>query len=216
MPNQIIVVLLHGLGKTPAIMSHLEKALIEAGFEVCNLGYPSQSAPIAELAKDIAIRLKTKFPTHHFYFVAHSLGSIIVRYIAMHELLPHIDRVVMLGPPNHGTPVINLLRRFKWCREHWGPAAIELSTDHLGICHQLTEPLTFDCTVIAGNRTIDPWFSWTILKGEDDGKVTVTSTRVAGMKAHIVVATHHAYLPKHPEVITKTIDILGSALIKAK
>jgi hypothetical protein len=208
MSTDQLTVLLHGLGKDRQIMEDLERSLIEASFDVYNLSYPSKTYPIAELAQHVADRINKGFKDRSVNFVTHSLGSIVVRYISQHKLLPHIHRVVMLGPPNKGTAIINKLRDFKWFSNYWGPAATELSSDDIGIHNQLIEEVDFECGIIAGNKSADPWFSWTILKGEDDGKVTVDSTKIAGMKDHTVLPVTHPTMPKHPDVIEQTINFL--------
>ena len=203
-----LTVLLHGLGRDRKIMEDLEHALTAAKFDVYNLSYPSKSYPIAELAQYIADRINKGFPNRPINFVTHSLGSIIVRYIDKHKLIDPIHRVVMLAPPNKGTPVINILRRLKLFSNYWGTASGELSSDEQGIHHQLGEEVSFECGIIAGNKSVDPWFSWTILKGEDDGKVTVANTKIAGMKEHTIIPVAHPHLPSHPEVIKETIHFL--------
>lgn len=208
MDNTPITVLLHGLGKDRKIMETLERQLTAAQFDVYNLSYPSRSHPIAELAQHVANRIKKGFPDRPVNFVTHSLGSIIVRYIHAHHLLPSISRVVMLAPPNQGTPVINFLRKFKWFNHYWGPASTELSSDSMGIHTQLSDPISFECGIIAGNKSVDPWFSWTLLKGEDDGKVTVESTKLNGMKDHIVIPVAHPHVPNHPDAISQTVYFL--------
>lgn len=206
--DHTLTVLLHGLGRDRKIMEDLERALTSEQFDVYNLSYPSKSYPIAELAQHVADRINKGFPNRTINFVTHSLGSIIVRYIDKHKLITNIHRVVMLAPPNNGTPVINVLRKFKWFNNYWGPASTELSSDEQGIHHQLGEEVDFECGIIAGNKSADPWFSWTILEGEDDGKVTVASTKISGMKAHTVLPVAHPHLPQHPDVIKETIHFL--------
>ena len=203
-----ITILLHGLGRSRNIMNPIEKALIAEQINVYNLSYPSTQHDIATLAKTIAERINKKFPEHTFNFVTHSLGSIVVRYMHAHNLLPRIHRVVMLAPPNHGTPVINFLRRFNWFAKFWGPAALQLATDDQGIHHQLPDDVPFECGIIAGNKSIEPWFSWTLLKGENDGKVTVESTKLSGMKDHTLVNVAHPHFPKNPDVIEQVLYFL--------
>lgn len=205
-----IVILLHGLGRDANIMQPTEAALTQAGFEVYNLNYPSTEHPISQLAAQVSNDIIQHYPDRPLYFVTHSLGCIILRYIHQHQLLTHIERAVMLAPPNRGTPVIDKLRHFKWFRKTWGPAALELATDENGIHHTLDQPVRFECGVIAGNKTVDPWFSWTILDGNnaDDGKVNVADTHLKGMRDHIVIPVAHPHLPQDPVVIDETIHFL--------
>ncbi len=203
-----ITILLHGLGRTKSIMAPIEKALIKKNIPVFNVSYPSTQYPIAVLAKIISDELNHKFPGYSFDFITHSLGSIILRYMDAHKLISHIHRVVMIGPPNQGTAIINFLRHIPSFRSILGPAALELATDEAGIYHQLPQAVNFSCGIIAGNKSIDPWFSWTLLKGADDGKVSVASTKITSMADHTIVPTTHGFLPGKQETIEQALYFL--------
>lgn len=198
MNNQLTTILMHGLGRNSAIMEPLEKKLTSEQFDVYNLSYPSERYPIHDLSMQIAESLKQRFGKNQFNFVTHSLGSIILRYMVMHEMIETPNRTVMLGPPNHGTSVINLLRRIAWFRKTYGPAALELATDS-ELWNILPSGVSYPCGIIAGNRSLEPWFSWTVLKGSDDGKVTVKSTKLHGCD-HLILPVAHRHLPIHPAV----------------
>lgn len=193
MSDQPTTILLHGLGRDRDIMLPIEENLSHVGFDTYNLSYPSQQYSIAHLSKRIAHHLEQLFGRVSFNFVTHSLGSLILRYMSAHNMIEQPTSAVMLGPPNHGTTVINLLRRLSWFRKEFGPAALELATDsHLWM--QLPSGITYPCGIIAGTRSIEPWFSWTVLKGPDDGKVTVESTKLNACD-HITVPVAHRHLP---------------------
>ena len=80
------VVVLHGVAINPRFTSRLARFIAEAGYAVHNLGYPSRTAPLAELgprwlaAKIAALRLE-RAPRLHF--VTRSMGGLMVRgYLA--------------------------------------------------------------------------------------------------------------------------------------
>ena len=203
------VILLHGLCKTSASMSKLATALVEAGYYVENVDYPSRTASIAQLS-DMAIDRALADPKmqscSRIDFVTHSMGGILVRsYLRRHEL-GTLGRVVMLGPPNQGSEVVDKLGNWWLFRKLTGPAGSELGTDEDSTPNMLG-PVDFDLGVIAGNRSIN-WINSLMIKGPDDGKVSVQRAQVQGMKDFLVVHVTHPFLMKNKNVIQSTLRFL--------
>ena len=139
-------------------------------------------------------------------FVTHSLGGILVRsYLARHAL-PKLGRVVMLGPPNQGSEVVDKLGSFWWFKKINGPAGNELGTDTNSTPNQLG-PANFCVGVIAGDRSIN-WINSLLIPGSDDGKVSVERTKLAGMADHIVIHATHPFLMRNRTAIRQTIQFL--------
>jgi pimeloyl-ACP methyl ester carboxylesterase len=203
------VILLHGLCRTASSMKRMEDALVGAGFVVLNEGYPSRCGTIQELA-DEAIGEALKNPRfaacEKIHFVTHSLGGILVRsYFSRHDS-GRLGRVVMLGPPNGGSEVVDHLgnwRIFRWIN---GPAGSELRTTADSTPNRLG-PVSFELGVIAGDRSIN-WINSLMIRGPDDGKVSIENTRVDGMKDHLVAHVTHPFLMKRRRVIAETIHFL--------
>ncbi|MBB4396263.1 pimeloyl-ACP methyl ester carboxylesterase [Bradyrhizobium sp. ERR14] len=202
------MVLLHGIARTSASLMKLERALRAAGFATLNIDYPSRSKPIAALADDIHPAI-TPFAERDapLHFVAHSMGGLVARaYIAKHRPA-RLGRVVMLGTPNSGSEVADLLRGSLPYRKFYGPAGLELTTTPATAPNALPA-IDYPVGVIAGSRFIDPVAGLLVLPKPNDGRVSVQSAGLAGMADHIVVKTSHTGLPRHAAAIAQTIAFL--------
>jgi triacylglycerol lipase len=191
-------VLLHGLGRSPASMRPIERLLSAHGYRVLNLGYPSRSASVPELARRVALEIAHWAPAEPLDFVTHSLGGILIRQAvaAGHLSAERTRRVVMLGPPNSGSELADRLPRWPVFgpvyRKLTGPAGVQLGTDSSSVPVSLP-PVPFETGVIAGTRSYNPILS-AVLGGRSDGKVRVERTRVAGMKDFVEVPYWHPLL----------------------
>jgi pimeloyl-ACP methyl ester carboxylesterase len=197
------VVLLHGLNRSSLSMEIMENELNARGYRVANIDYPSTEYPIEELAPmAVSAGLEEcagngSAPTVNF--VTHSMGGILVRYYFAHHRLDNLGRVVMLAPPNQGSNAADALQNvpgFEWLN---GPAGFQLGKGEDSIPLSLGPP-DFEFAVIAGDRTIDPVTS-AVLDNPDDGKVSVSDTKLEGMRDFRLVGASHAFIMQKADVI---------------
>jgi triacylglycerol lipase len=208
------VVLLHGLARTPGSMAALADAFSEHGYAVVNVGYPSRSKPIEELAPLAVSQGLAGCPENTtVHFVTHSLGGILVRYYLETHGIADLGRVVMLAPPNQGSEVVDRIKGIPGFRLLNGPAGAQLGTDENSVPLQLG-PVEFELGVIAGSETFNPILSL-YLPNPDDGKVSVASTRVQGMKDFLVVPHSHTFMMQIPEVIEQTLLFIETGAFDA-
>jgi pimeloyl-ACP methyl ester carboxylesterase len=205
------VILLHGLGRTARSMADLEQALTAQGFDTWDRSYPSTTRDIASLSR-LAIEPAVAYcaSSRRTHFVTHSLGGILVRqYLQSHPLS---GRVVMLSPPNHGSEITDLMADLPLLDKLLGPAVLQLGTGPASVPNRLPplDPGTAArIGVITGNRTADPWFSG-LIKGADDGKVSVASAQLARETGFLTVPYGHTFLMKYRPVIQQVLYFLAN------
>jgi hypothetical protein len=172
-------------------MRPIDKFLKREGFSVFNLNYPSRKKSIEELGKFVREQIQSNEEKGiKLDFVTHSMGGIILRYIMKVDPLPNLGRVVMLGPPNQGSEVVDRLSKLKIFKL-MGPASLQLGTSSDGFVNTLGK-VDFDLGIIAGNRSINPFLSF-LISGPDDGKVSVERTKVIGMNDFMIVHCSHSF-----------------------
>ena len=213
--NREHVVLLHGLARTSGSMKELEQALSREGYEVWNIDYSSRKYGISEIAgivrKEIISKTRNAEKVH---FITHSMGGIIVRYIQKYDPLPNVGRVVMLSPPNHGNEVVDFLGNtwpFKFIN---GPAGKELGTEERGLPQGLGR-VDFEAGIITGDESIN-WINSLIIPGNDDGKVSVDSAKVEGMKDFLVVHASHTFIMNDKTVISECLSFIRNGYFEKR
>jgi triacylglycerol lipase len=188
------VVLLHGLGRTGLSMKPLEWFLERRGYRVVNITYPSLRVPIEKIADhelDLALGRRVPQNAGRVHFVTHSAGGILLRqYLATHRV-EDLGRVVMLGPPSHGSEQADRYQRSVLARWLIGPNLPRLGTASDAL-PQTIGPANFEVGIIAGDRPVFRWHRKDAARS--DGKISVASTRLTGMADFLVVHHSHTFM----------------------
>jgi len=178
------VLLVHGLLRTPRTWTSLRRHLEREGFTTGVFGYPSLSGRFERHGRSLAAelaRLDADDSLARVHLVGHSLGNLVIR-AALAERAPRkLARVVMLVPPNRGSPVARKLSR--WLGD-LVPVLRQLSDEPGSDAHRLAFP-PMEAGVIAARY---------------DHVVTLASTHVPGEADHLLVPALHGLLMYQPKV----------------
>ncbi|MGH1441155.1 MAG: esterase/lipase family protein [Cellvibrionaceae bacterium] len=201
------VILLHGLTRSADSMQKIDKALSDLAYQTININYPSTQFDIPTLAVNAIEPALTKcLPQNKVHFVTHSLGGILVRYYFNQYKAHNLGRVVMIGPPNQGSEVVDKLKNIPGFYLINGPAGLQLGTDQESMPNKLGKA-NFELGIIAGSRSINLLLS-SLIPGEDDGKVSIERSKLDGMSDHIILPVTHPFMMKDKEVIAQVIFFL--------
>ena len=207
------VVILHGIARTSSHMSSLREYL-QKKYDVISIDYPSTYYTLEELVDLIHNELLKKITEKKLvHFVGYSMGGLLVRAIVDKYPPRQLGRVVQLAPPNSGSEVADFFKDIWLYEKIYGPAGQQLTTtSDLSNLFKIKK-INYDLGIIAGNRTIDP-ISSIIIPGVDDGKVSVESTKLKGMKDHIVVSASHTFFPTNKIIHQQTEYFLKHGMFK--
>lgn len=215
------VILLHGITRSSKHMAHFKEPFVKAGYAVFAMDYPSTRGTIQESTEYLHQVIQGLDGITEINFVVHSMGGLVVRtYLKEHAPRdPRIKRLVMIGSPNNGANLANVLSDnlnavFK---PIFGPAGQQLVVDPEGYIANLPKP-DFEFAVIAGGRGNEHGFN-PLIPGDDDGIVSVASTRLAGATDFLLVAdgvsATHTFLPSNPAVITAAVRFVSEGTLRA-
>ncbi len=103
-----------------------------------------------------------------------------------------VGRMVMLGPPNQGSAMANLLRKSNAFRLIAGSSGKDLGAEWDELQERLITP-KFEFAIIAGGKSDEKGYN-PLLTGDDDLIVRVEETKLSGAADFAVIPSVHTYL----------------------
>ncbi len=210
------VVLLHGLAapcwSMHLLARHLEK---NGGYTTFAMDYASTRSTIDAQAQALARVLESLEGIEEINLVGHSMGNIVIRrYLAGNgapeigwSADPRIHRIVMIAPPNHGSIAATRLSDNKLFQLVLGESGRQLGVNWKDLETRLAIPPR-EFGIIAGgygNKLgLNPF-----QPGDDDGRITVETTRLAGASDFLVVPAVHEFIANDPRVFAYTLRFLS-------
>jgi pimeloyl-ACP methyl ester carboxylesterase len=210
-----VVILIHGLGRSRGSMKNMAEYLTEHGdYSVLSFSYASTRSPLADDAQSLGKVLEHLDGVEEIYFVAHSMGNLVVRHLLGDQLaasqglgIDHrISRIVMLAPPNNGAA---LARRFKdnaVFKLIFATGGKEFAENWAALQTHLVTPSCQFGIVAGGAKDGDGHNP--LLKGNDDMVVTVQETRLPGAHDFVVLPVAHTFIMDDETVQQYTLRFL--------
>jgi triacylglycerol lipase len=204
-----IVVLLHGVSLNRWIMHRIARRLDAAGFRVVNPSYPSRREPLEGIAADWMPALLARSEIESapcVHFIAHSMGSLLVRHFLEHSRPANLGHVIFIAPPSRGAELADSGRP-KWLFK----AVIGVNLHALGLSDDafwrtLPQRVDYPVGVIAGTGHGNPFGRK--LRGPNDGTVTVESTRLDGAADSIELPWSHTGILFHHQTADEAVHFL--------
>ncbi len=203
------VLLLHGIGLHPLLLSLLARDLRRAGFApVLNWRYPRRSPGIAAVAAGLAARLARHFPEGppRLHGVGHSMGGLILRRLLADGALPPGGRLVTLGTPHRGARKAGVFGNRRLYRLLFAGAGQDLRPGSPFLRSLPPEP-PGPALAVAGVRGNGRGWSRHV-PGDDDGVVGLDETLWPGARTLVVPRVLHSLLPLSPRVRRAVVAFL--------
>lgn len=117
-PARPTVVLIHGMNASSSVFIHMVPLLEQAGYGVLLYDYPDNRDLDATCPRFVeewkAARAATR-DTRPWAVLAHSMGAMLARwYVEGDEYSGDVSRLILLGPPNEGSPLAKAQSVFQW------------------------------------------------------------------------------------------------------
>ena len=190
MNSSRVVIVLHGLGSHRWLMRPICRRLSHNHHSVVNWGYRSLFQPIAAHALALRQTIDRDFAdANRIDFVAHSMGSVIIRQMLCEQPLQNIGRMVFITPPSQGSPLARIACPVigRLCR-----CLPDISTSKNSLVNQLPRPPCATAVIAARADLLAPP-SKTHLRGQSDHQLiwathnsVLISRRVARMTDHFL------------------------------
>ncbi|MGZ0164632.1 MAG: esterase/lipase family protein [Planctomycetales bacterium] len=193
------VVLLHGIFRSSKAMSRVQDRLEKDGYLVVPFDYPSTRVDIAASAKMLGQVVESLEGVEKISFVTHSLGGLVVRSWLGQGGDERARCLVMMGTPNKGAEVADILRNWHLYRLILGPAGQQLVADQSGDIAKLPIP-EIPFSVIAGGKGTTDGYN-PLIPGDDDGLVAASSAYLGGAEDSMTLPVLHSFLPFNAAVI---------------
>ena len=199
-----VVILVHGIGRSSSCFTGFATQLRDDGYTVILFEYPSTQSSISENARFLHSVVDSLQNPTSVSFVCHSVGGLVLRSLVQQypEMESRVHRAVMLGTPNQGAKLADMLKNNPAFKLILGPSGQELVSDTEGEIAKLPIP-QFEFGIVAGGRGKASGYN-PLIPGDNDITVSVRSARLPGASDFLLVPVIHTFLTTDQRVLDPT------------
>ena len=166
-------------------MSLLRYRFKKSGYKTFQFTYKSTKNSPMENAHKLAEFIH-KIKAKKIHFVCHSLGGLVLRhYLNLYDMRK-LGNVVMLGTPNKKSAIAETLIKCKLGKKLLGKSIENGLTGRLPRWNQKQK-----LGIIAGNFPLASGLLFPVVKGKNDGTVSIEETRLDGARDHVTLHLTH-------------------------
>jgi pimeloyl-ACP methyl ester carboxylesterase len=200
------VLLVHGLGRTPASLMLLHHALKRAGHTPANFAYFAFAEPYVHIRDRLVVRLQQMAnQPEPVALIGHSLGGLLLRDALARVPALSVHRLIMLGTPNQSP------RRARRV-ESWLPFRVFARTSgellaSARAMERIAKP-TVPYTIIAGTGGYR-WLSAPFGGEAHDGVVAVGETRIQDGEEPVLMKVSHTFMMNDRKLWAVVLGLLN-------
>jgi len=203
-PGLMDIVLIHGMGRTPASMLLLKRRLARQGHRTHLFGYAAWAESLDGVSARLVQKIWQRVGARPYAVVGHSLGSVILRR-ALPELAPNPPRLAfLLAPPMRACRAA----RFFSCYRLYGALTGEMGGLLADEAFMQSLPLPPDTVIYAG--TAGPRASWLPFgNAANDGILALDEVASDGGE-RVEVAASHTFIMNSRAVLDDIVRRLAT------
>ncbi len=200
---------LHGYAGPGFEMNKIVKAVEKEGYNCTLFNYRSMVDDIDSVGRDLIKRILSD-RADTISFVTHSMGALVVRSIYEHidslADFPIIQRIVMIAPPNNGTPIADFYNKFHFLKFFLGPNLKNLTTDTISGAGRYPIP-TCEIGLITGSFSGSKKLNL-FIRSDNDGMVVPEQAKLGIEKDYVNIKSWHFGLLYDKRVVKYVVSFL--------
>jgi len=203
------IYLIHGFGGIGLELEKIRKIIDDKGFVNEIYTYQSLAKDVDSVGENLFEKIRSE-NYDSISFVTHSMGALVVRSLYEHidslTVFPFIHRIVMIAPPNNGSPVADFFAQFSFIKHIIGPNVNNLTTNPVTGAGKYPLP-TCEVGLIAGSYAGKKGFN-IFIKGDNDGVLIPENTKMGIEQDVVFVKSWHVGLLFNKKVIKLVMTFL--------